>query len=38
MGWQGAVVAAIGAAQYKQQGAYGKFNQRVQNNVNRQQW
>jgi hypothetical protein len=31
MGWQGAVVAAIGAAQYKQQGAYGKFNQRVQN-------
>ena len=31
MGWQGAVVAAIGAAQYKQQGAYGKFNQSVQN-------
>lgn len=31
MGWQGAVVAAIGAAQYKQQGAYGKFNQAVQN-------
>ncbi len=31
MGWQGAVVAAIGAAQYQQQGAYGKFNQSVQN-------
>ena len=31
MGWQGAVVAAIGAAEYKQQGAYGKFNQSVQN-------
>ena len=31
MGWQGAVVAAIGAAQIQQQGAYGKFNQRVQN-------
>ena len=31
MGWQAAVVAAIGAAQYKQQGAYGKFNQAVQN-------
>jgi len=29
MGWQGAVVAAIGAAQYKQQGAYGKFNESV---------
>lgn len=26
MGWQGAVVAAIGAAQYKQQGAIGKYN------------
>ena len=25
MGWQGAVVAAIGAAQYKQQGAIGKY-------------
>ena len=31
MGWQAAVVGAIGAAQYKQQGAYGKFNQAVQN-------
>ena len=31
MGWQGAVVAAIGAAQIQQQGAYGKFNQSVQN-------
>jgi len=31
MGWQGAVVAALGAAQFKQQGAYGKFNQSVQN-------
>jgi hypothetical protein len=26
-----AVVGALGAAQYKQQGAYGKFNQSVQN-------
>ena len=31
MGWQGAVVAALGAAQFQQQGAYGKFNQSVQN-------
>ncbi len=31
MGWQGAVVAALGAAQIQQQGAYGKFNQSVQN-------
>ena len=29
MGWQGAVVAAIGAAQYQQQGAIGKYNQAV---------
>ena len=27
MGWQGAVVAALGAAQIQQQGAYGKFNE-----------
>ena len=27
MGWQMAVVGALGAAQIKQQGAYGKFNQ-----------
>ena len=31
MGWQGAVVAALGYAQYKQQGAIGKYNQAVQN-------
>ena len=31
MGWQGAVVAAIGAAQYQQQGAIGKYNQGVAN-------
>jgi len=31
MGWQGAVVAAIGAAQYQQQGAIGKYNQKVKN-------
>jgi len=31
MGWQGALVAAIGVAQYKQQGAIGKYNQAVQN-------
>ena len=31
MGWQGAVVAAIGAAQYQQQGAIGKYNQAVSN-------
>ena len=29
MGWQAAVVGAIGAAQFKQQGAYGKFNEAV---------
>ena len=29
MGWQGAVVAAIGAAQFQQQGALGKYNQAV---------
>jgi hypothetical protein len=29
MGWQMAVVGAIGAAQYQQQGAYGKFNEAV---------
>ena len=27
MGWQAAVVGALGAAQYKQQGAIGKYNQ-----------
>ena len=31
MSWQMAVVGALGAAQYQQQGAYGKFNQSVQN-------
>ena len=31
MGWQGAVVAAIGAAQYQQQGAIGKYNEAVSN-------
>ena len=31
MGWQGAVVAAIGAAQYQQQGVIGKYNQKVKN-------
>nr|BAR28936.1 putative internal virion protein [uncultured Mediterranean phage uvMED] len=31
MSWQTAVVAAIGAAQYQQQGAIGKYNQQVQN-------
>ena len=31
MGWQGAVVAALGAAQYQQQGAIGKYNQKVKN-------
>lgn len=30
MGWQMAVIGALGAAQYQQQGAYGKFNQKVQ--------
>lgn len=29
MSWQTAVVAAVGAAQYQQQGAYGKFNEAV---------
>ena len=31
MSWQMAVVGAIGAAQYQQQGAIGKYNQAVQN-------
>ena len=31
MGWQAAAVTAIGVAQYKQQGAIGKYNQAVQN-------
>ena len=31
MSWQMAVVGALGAAQIQQQGAYGKFNQSVQN-------
>ena len=31
MGWQMAVVGAIGAAQYQQQGAIGKYNQSVAN-------
>ena len=31
MGWQAAVVGALGAAQYKQQGAIGKYNQAVAN-------
>jgi len=31
MGWQGAVVAGLGYAQYKQQGAIGKYNQSVAN-------
>ena len=31
MSWQMAVVGAIGAAQYQQQGAFGKFNQAVEN-------
>jgi hypothetical protein len=31
MGWQAAVVGAIGAAQYQQQGAIGKYNQGVAN-------
>ena len=29
MGWQGALVGAVGYAQYKQQGAIGKYNQAV---------
>jgi len=31
MGWQAAVVGALGAVQYQQQGAIGKYNQDVQN-------
>jgi len=31
MSWQMAVVGALGAAQYQQQGAAGKYNQAVQN-------
>ena len=31
MGWQGAVVGALGYAQYKQQGAIGKYNQSIAN-------
>ena len=31
MSWQMAVVGALGAAQYQQQGAIGKYNQDVQN-------
>ena len=31
MSWQMAVVGALGAAQYQQQGAIGKYNQAVQN-------
>jgi hypothetical protein len=31
MGWQMAVVGALGAAQYQQQGAIGKYNQAIQN-------
>jgi len=31
MSWQMAVVGAIGAAQYQQQGAIGKYNQAVAN-------
>jgi hypothetical protein len=31
MSWQMAVVGALGYAQYKQQGAIGKYNQQVQN-------
>jgi len=31
MSWQMAVVGAIGAAQYQQQGAYGKFNEAKNN-------
>ena len=31
MGWQGALVGAMGAAQYQQQGAIGKYNQSVAN-------
>ena len=31
MSWQAAVVGALGVAQYKQQGAIGKFNEKVAN-------
>ena len=31
MGWQAVVVGAIGAAQYQQQGAIGKYNQGIAN-------
>ena len=31
MSWQTAVIAAVGAAQYQQQGAIGQYNQAVQN-------
>ena len=31
MGWQGALVGAMGVAQFQQQGAIGKYNQAVQN-------
>ena len=31
MGWQAAVVGALGVAQYQQQGAIGKYNQAVAN-------
>jgi len=31
MGWQAAVVGALGVAQYQQQGAIGKFNESVAN-------
>jgi len=31
MGWQGALVGAMGAAQYQQQGAIGKYNQAANN-------
>ena len=31
MGWQAAVVGALGVAQYQQQGAIGKYNQSVAN-------
>lgn len=31
MGWQAAVVGALGAAQIQQQGAIGKYNQSIAN-------
>jgi hypothetical protein len=31
MGWQGALVGAMGVAQFQQQGAIGKYNQAAQN-------